>query len=90
MSASMSQNLHEQISRRAYEMFETRGCLHGFDVEDWLRAEQEVSRNSYKPSIDLSTPSTTRKVQPSTVSTTQNTTNTNVNATTSTPKRRVK
>jgi HSP20 family molecular chaperone IbpA len=30
------------IARRAYELFETRGCEHGHDWEDWLRAESEL------------------------------------------------
>ena len=32
------------IARRAYELFETRGCEHGHDWEDWFRAESEVLR----------------------------------------------
>lgn len=32
----------EQIRRRAYELFEERGRLEGFDQEDWVRAEAEV------------------------------------------------
>jgi len=32
----------EQIRIRAYELFEQRGRLHGFDQEDWVRAEAEV------------------------------------------------
>ena len=32
----------EQIRRRAYELFEERGRLEGFDQEDWVRAEEEV------------------------------------------------
>lgn len=32
----------EIIRRRAYHFFEERGCEHGHDLEDWLRAEAEV------------------------------------------------
>jgi hypothetical protein len=32
----------EQIRIRAYELFEQRGRLDGFDQEDWTRAEVEV------------------------------------------------
>lgn len=32
----------EQIRIRAYELFEQRGRLDGFDLEDWARAEAEV------------------------------------------------
>ena len=33
---------HEAIARRAYELFETRGCEHGQDLADWLRAESDL------------------------------------------------
>jgi len=36
-------DIQEQIRQRAYELFEQRGCQHGFDVEDWLQAEAEVT-----------------------------------------------
>ncbi len=32
----------EAIARRAYEMYQQRGCAHGRDLEDWLRAEREL------------------------------------------------
>ncbi|HKD83055.1 MAG TPA: DUF2934 domain-containing protein [Candidatus Angelobacter sp.] len=32
----------EQIRFRAYEIFVERGRLHGFDQEDWARAEAEI------------------------------------------------
>jgi hypothetical protein len=32
----------QQIARRAYERFETRGGEHGHDQEDWFGAEQEL------------------------------------------------
>jgi len=39
-------NVVEAIRFRAYELFEQRGRRHGFDMEDWLRAEGEfVSSN---------------------------------------------
>jgi len=31
------------IALRAHDVFCSRGCEHGFDVADWLRAEQELS-----------------------------------------------
>lgn len=38
----LSQELSDLISRRAYELFELRGSLHGYDREDWLQAESEI------------------------------------------------
>ena len=34
--------IQEAIACRAYELFESRGCEHGQDHADWLRAESEL------------------------------------------------
>lgn len=34
--------MEEEIRRRAYQLYEERGGQHGFDQDDWLRAETEV------------------------------------------------
>jgi hypothetical protein len=34
--------IEHEIRRRAYELYEARGCLHGLDREDWIQAEAEV------------------------------------------------
>ena len=39
-------NQHEResiIALKAHEVFRSRGCEHGFDLDDWLLAEQELS-----------------------------------------------
>jgi hypothetical protein len=36
---------HDQIARRAYDLFEQRGGTHGHDVDDWLQAERELRMN---------------------------------------------
>jgi hypothetical protein len=36
-------NLEEEIRRRAYELYEERGRQHGRDIDDWVRAEAEVT-----------------------------------------------
>ena len=41
-SSLSPEDLQEQIKRRAYELFEERGKVHGRDLEDWLQAEIEV------------------------------------------------
>ena len=33
----------EEIARRAYEIYLARGGEHGHDVEDWQRAEAELT-----------------------------------------------
>jgi hypothetical protein len=34
--------IREAIAARAYELFLERGGLHGYDMEDWLTAEDEL------------------------------------------------
>jgi hypothetical protein len=33
----------EDIAHRAYELFIQRGNAHGNDIEDWVRAEKELT-----------------------------------------------
>ena len=35
--------LEHQIRQRAYELYEARGREDGHDLEDWLRAEEEIT-----------------------------------------------
>jgi hypothetical protein len=43
-----SVELQEQIRLRAYELYEQRGREDGRDLEDWLRAESEVTQKQAK------------------------------------------
>lgn len=36
-------NCHASIAQRAYDIYESRGKMEGHNVEDWLRAEQELA-----------------------------------------------
>ena len=40
--------LREQVCRRAYELYESRGREDGHDIEDWLRAESEIAQQQSK------------------------------------------
>ena len=43
--ASASQRpTHDQIERRAYQIYLERGARPGNEVDDWLRAERELER----------------------------------------------
>jgi DUF2934 family protein len=42
------QSLEEQIRLRAYELHEARGHEHGHDLDDWLRAEAEITGTAAK------------------------------------------
>jgi Protein of unknown function (DUF2934) len=35
------------IAKRAYQLFEERGCAHGLDLEDWVTAEREFLQNDF-------------------------------------------
>jgi len=41
---TQSEDRGDEIARLAYSYWLARGCEDGHDVEDWLKAEQEVSR----------------------------------------------
>jgi hypothetical protein len=40
--ATPSQELHDRIEQRAYQLYEERGGEPGHEVEDWLQAEREL------------------------------------------------
>ena len=40
--AQVHPGLEDEIRQRAYELYQERGGQHGFDQEDWSRAEAEV------------------------------------------------
>jgi len=42
-AAEARAELEEQIRRRAYELYEQRGRVDGYALDDWLQAEAEVS-----------------------------------------------
>jgi hypothetical protein len=35
-------NVDEQIRHRAFELYLARGGTHGTELQDWLRAEEEI------------------------------------------------
>jgi len=39
----------EDIAHRAYQLYTQRGCEPGKDVEDWIRAEQELTEANITP-----------------------------------------
>jgi Protein of unknown function (DUF2934) len=42
MSDPQELELEYQIRLRAYQLYEARGREYGHEVEDWLRAEEEI------------------------------------------------
>ena len=39
------QIIQSTVVKRAYQIFETRGCKHRFDLQDWMSAEKELLRD---------------------------------------------
>lgn len=37
----------ETIAKRAYQLFEERGCAHGSDRKDWITAEKELLQDDF-------------------------------------------
>jgi hypothetical protein len=48
--SSVDETMRQRIAQKAYELYLERGCLDGYDVEDWLKAEQLVLGGSRKGS----------------------------------------
>lgn len=48
-----SLSLDERIRRRAYELYEERGCQQGFELDDWLKAQEEVLAAQQLPPPDI-------------------------------------
>jgi len=61
----MDQATRQKIEKRAYELFLERGGVHGYHMEDWLRAEKEiVGKNAAPATPSQSVSTTTAKPQP--------------------------
>jgi hypothetical protein len=45
---SSSHDITKRIRQRAYELYEQRGGVDGFALDDWLQAESEI-RGAKKP-----------------------------------------
>ena len=39
---------NDEIAQKAYELYLKRGCQDGHDMEDWVRAEQELAQSEPK------------------------------------------
>ncbi len=42
MEDGLAEDIQAAIAQRAHELYEYRGRVHGYDWEDWLKAEQEI------------------------------------------------
>ncbi len=39
---SSKEDFNRKVQEKAYQLYVERGCVNGYDVEDWLLAEQIV------------------------------------------------
>lgn len=46
--ASDSRALEHQIRQRAHELYQERGRKEGHELDDWLRAEEEIKRKKVR------------------------------------------
>jgi hypothetical protein len=54
-----------EVARLAYELFVARGAHHGFDREDWLEAERQLTvATEASPKKAATTPSRGRTLTP--------------------------
>ena len=44
-------NLHQEIRRHAYELYEQGGRQEGWELDDWLQSESEVMAKRKKAAI---------------------------------------
>ena len=44
-----SEELKDKIRQRAYQLYEERLWEEGHDLEDWLRAEEEIMEHEVRP-----------------------------------------
>lgn len=48
---AQSTDIEDRIRHRAYQLYEQRGTVDGFALDDWLQAEAEVVRAQKEPKV---------------------------------------
>lgn len=54
LERSASEKLQKQIAELAFRLYEARGRQDGHDIEDWLRAEAVLRRETVLPRASVS------------------------------------
>lgn len=60
-SVGLNEPVRAEIESRAYEIYLARGEVHGFDHDDWLQAEREVTEDQIRPNVSRNGTSRKRK-----------------------------
>ncbi len=50
-NTAQSTGIADRIRHRAYQLYEQRGTVDGFALDDWLQAEAEVLRAQKQPKV---------------------------------------
>ena len=50
-NTAQSAGIEDRIRHRAYQLYEQRGTVDGFALDDWLQAEAEVLRAQKQPKV---------------------------------------
>ena len=48
---AQSTDIEDRIRHRAYQLYEQRGTVDGFALDDWLQSEAEVLRAQKQPKV---------------------------------------
>jgi hypothetical protein len=48
---SEAEDLDSQIRQRAFELYQERGLEDGHEVDDWLRAEEEITSKKTRSAV---------------------------------------
>ncbi len=48
---SEAEDLESQIRQRAFELYQERGLEDGHEVDDWLRAEEEITSKKTRSAV---------------------------------------
>jgi hypothetical protein len=52
----MMKPTHEEVARRAYELFLARGAEHGLADHDWLEAERQLTAGPRRTAMKTTSP----------------------------------
>jgi len=50
-NTAQSTNIEDRIRHRAYQLYEQRGSVDGFALDDWFQVEAEILRAQKQPKV---------------------------------------
>jgi hypothetical protein len=58
MASGATKPSRERVAMRAYEKWMQRGCVHGYDLQDWVEAEKELMEEQSRSTSQTRSPQT--------------------------------